>query len=155
MKNKELFDRTVAVLVQAYRNDVLDYTEPCGCAVGNICAAAAGYTVVTSSVTMEGGLAWKDTKGNHHFPNWPEVFMNGQFRDQKDYHGLAEIAKTGYTPEQLIQVERAFLQGWDLDIESGHDTQQFNGLLSVYDCLCEIHEVDKNEVTAGEEVFTR
>lgn len=150
MKNKELFDRTVAVLVQAYRNDVLDYTDTCGCAVGNICAAANGYKVIKAE---SDSLWWQDASGKTTRDRWSDVFCAGMFFRLDKGEGMEQIQKTGYTVAELYDIEQAFGKG--ICGQFSHDQKQFNGLLSVYDCLCEIHGVDKNEVTAGEAVFTR
>lgn len=39
MKNKELYQKSVDILLDAYNNRELAHGEPCGCAVGNLVRA--------------------------------------------------------------------------------------------------------------------
>lgn len=179
MKNKELFEKTIDILVKAFQQDTLNYWSPCGCAVGNLCAAASGYTVIKPYKYSEGSifkelsyiLAWKGLSDQAIFrPNWTQVFSDGCVYNDNSSHkaeGEKELLATGYTIDELIKIEAAFKRGWQYDLrgeavfdysinsEEVTTEKQFQGLLSVYDTLCEIHEVDKTEVEKGELVFVR
>lgn len=164
MKNKELFNRTVDILVKAYQNDVLHYAYPCGCAVGSICAAAKGYK--TKWVTEENDrltIRWIDSEGQEHLANWTDIFINGEpsvFTSNLE-KAMNEINSTGYTWQELMAIEKSFGIGWGINYSTGmcedilEEDKQLKGLLAVYDVLCEIHEVNKEEVTKGELVFVR
>ncbi len=148
MTNKELFKKTVNILVDAYRNDTLRHSSCCACAVGNIVASACSYTYKNVG---EYGLMYAD-----NYASWMHVFVTirgeVQYIDPNSYEGEAkkQIDSTGYPWEDLAKIEYAFEmapQG------QSDDDWMLNGLLAVYDVLCEIHEVEANEVPIGREVF--
>ena len=147
MKNKELFEKTVGILVNAYQNDTLRHSMCSACAVGNIVAANLKYTINTTWC-----FSWVEKP-----VNWWRVFMTSDGRQQIttiDYKGKAkeEIDSTGYTWKELAKIEYAFETA---SKGSNDDEWMFNGLLAVYDVLCEIHEVSKGEVKSGELVFVK
>lgn len=55
MKNKELFDKTIGILVNAYLNDTLENANCHACAVGNLVATNCGYEMIQS----ENGCMWQ------------------------------------------------------------------------------------------------
>src|SRR5690606_3039681 len=92
---------------------------------------------------------------------WPSVFMTGRnssyqrvYLEAKLYNETAklQIESTGYTWQELAKVEYAFENSSN---GSNDDEWMFNGLLAVYDVLCEIHEISKDEVKSGELVFVK
>src|SRR5688500_1047662 len=106
MKNKELYERTVSILVQAYFNDTLRHDDCTACAVGNI--------VLASGVPKCNG---EDVSENDYYNNgaWKMVFYTSG-RDQyaypetlKEYPIIKKIISiTGYTWKQLAKIEFAF-----------------------------------------------
>lgn len=143
MKNKELFDRTIGILVKAYQNGTL-VNSICGCAVGNIIASNMGVLV-----TVNGRLA----KWSKWHPEWNTVFstmINGkQYINPDNYEGFAkeQIDSTGYIWQDLAKIENSF--------ESARlsDDSMFNGLMSVVDTLMLIHEANETEIKQAKELF--
>ena len=152
MKKKELFEKTVGILVNAYRNDTLEHRNCLACAVGNIIAANCGINDIISSAEWEektGGFGSLDWTG------WTKVFMTvgtKQSINMSAYKGVAkfQIDSTGYSWQDLAKIEYAFET---TPRGNNDDDWMLNGLLAVYDVLCDIHEVNPTEVKAGEEVF--
>lgn len=161
MKNQELFDKTVGILVKAYFEGFLDYGEPCGCAVGNLVAANMGLKVIQG----EAGLVWNKGGSENQFPKWGEVIAYGDGRNgvvKNRYFGDSknEIDSTGYDIYNLADIEKAFFRGtrdYAHNMEYGHmnkSEENFIGLMAVIDCLMEIHEATSDEVKAAKELFT-
>ena len=152
MKNKELFDRTVAVLVRAYKNDTLKHGSCHACAVGNIVAAGCGINDVFSD------NEWREKALVEPQVGWVDVFCAcgvEQITTPENYKGAAkfQIDSTGYTWQELAKIEHAFETAPKGNSE---DEWMLNGLLAVYDVLCEIHEVaDKSEVEDAKLVFVK
>lgn len=149
MKNKELFEKTVGILVNAYRNNTLRHGDCQACAVGNIIAANCGIDGTMSRTE------WKEKTGEVALLGWGSVFMTGecyQRINESKYKGAAkfQIDSTGYTWKELAKIEYAFETA---PKGNNDDDWMLNGLLSVYNVLCDIHEVDPTEVEEGEEVF--
>lgn len=146
MKNQKLFEKTVGILVNAYRNDTLEHGYCHACAVGNIIAANCG---------IEDDLDWLEKTGDYPITGWGLVFTTGagyQRINESEYKGAAkfQIDSTGYSWQELAKIEYAFETA---PKGNNDDDWMLNGLLAVYDVLCDIHEVDRSEVKAGEEVF--
>lgn len=146
MKNKELFEKTVNILVNAYQKNTLQHGQCSACAVGNIVAHNMGY------VFYEIFPVW--VKGS---PYWADVFitaLGGQTIYPEKYidESKKQIDSTGYTWQELAKIEYAFEMS---SKGNNNDDWMFNGLLAVYDVLCKIHEVSKDEVTKGELVFIK
>lgn len=159
MKNKELFDKTVNILLEAYRNDTLQHSNCYACAVGNLVAANNGIEInhkVHEDCSRT--LSWNDRGSMYEstevtYNNW-FVLWSPHARPTEELERLAieEVLSTGYTLEECKKIEYAFENVSD---DGGDDQYMLNGLLAVYDTLCDIHEVDRKEVEAGELVFTK
>ena len=152
MKNKELFDRTVAVLVKAYQNDTLIHGSCCACAVGNLVAASCGIDDIFDVDE------WNKKALGEGFVGWHFVFITNSNGEQlivpENYRGPAkfQIDATGYTWQELAKIEYAFETAPKGDND---DDWMLNGLLAVYDVLCEIHEVADGEVQDAQSVFVK
>lgn len=157
MKNQELFENTVGILVKAYQNDTLRHGNCVACAVGNIVAANLGIC------DIQNPFEWREKA--QEVPDivsgWSSVFMTGiQSKKQTvrpeildfDKTAKLQIDSTGYTWQELAKVEYAFETA---SKGNNDDEWMFNGLLAVYDVLCEIHEVNKDEVKSGELIFVK
>lgn len=151
MKNKELFKKTVGILVNAYRNDTLKHGDCQACAVGNIIAVNCGINDTMSCAE------WEEKTGEFGRLGWTKVFMtityaSLQVINEHEYTGAAkfQIDSTGYSWQELAKIEHAFETA---PKGNNDDEWMLNGLLAVYDVLCDIHEVDRSEVKTGEEVF--
>lgn len=156
MKKQKLFEKTVGILVHAFRNDKLQHGNCRACAVGNIVAANMGIDNQDDRSWTAVGTKPPGVLFGILPVGWAELFItvNGKQsrRDSTEasFEAIHQVAVTGYTVDELAKVEFAFEtapKGMD------DDEWMLNGLLAVYDVLCEIHEVDTNTVPTGKEVF--
>lgn len=130
MRNKEQFQKSISILINAYMNDTIDFDTTQGCYVGNL---VAGWLNI--AVKRVGSLiTWKNSNSA-----WFDVCHFGVV-DYDNYIGESkrQIDATGYTPEQLCKIESA---GMNARYSRNHDEYIFNGLMAVVDMLCDIHEV--------------
>lgn len=147
MKTKAQFSKTVDILVKAYLNDTLQHADCSKCAVGNIVNAC--FPVVS-------GLQPSFNK----YSGWASVFVtdrgdNGKrYLNPQNYTGLAkiEIDSTGYSWEQLSDVEHAFEMA---DKGNSYDEYMFNGLMAVVDVLADIHQIDLKAKEEAKLLFVR
>lgn len=142
MKNKELYQRTVDILVAAYFNDTLAHNDCAACAVGNIVAANLGVCVVEG---RDGYWKWKGKKiyRNGYSTNWFPAVVNNQTPSNRQ---KKEIAVTGYSIHDLTKIESAF-EG--ARTGKSDDEYMFNGLMAVIEVLDQIHENTDTEVTTN------
>lgn len=150
MKNKELFDKTVGILVKAYQDDTLQYTDCSSCAVGNIVAGNNGITLTNKDgyiVALNGkSYLWGD--GFRAFG----LGKSGISKHVDDYV-TEQIKSTGYDIYQIADIEEAFSDGTcGLD---GHGDDNFNGLMSVVDALMIIHEADTSDADYAKSLFVK
>jgi hypothetical protein len=125
---KPTFEKTVDILVKAYLNDTLVATDCKRCAVGNIIS--------------QGNPKYDFYR---HGESWFRALgLNGAFRHYT-WFNHPDIINTGYTAEDLIRIESAFL---DRDGLLPYDADDFDRLMNVVEVLAEIHGVSleqKNE----------
>ena len=142
MKNKELFTKTVNILVDAYFKNTLQHGNCAACAVGNIIACNMGIKFRISTV-CDGFYTWDGLK-----VSWNKVFVT-----PFNYEGEAkeQIDSTGYTWQELAKVEFAFETAY---VGKSEDDYMFNGLMAVVDVLIEIHEGNETEKVTAKELFT-
>jgi hypothetical protein len=147
MKNKELFDKTVKILVNAYLNNSLEPGNCHACAVGNIIAANMG-------IKYNKDLQWIGRQ-----VAWSRVFVTFSFRIAQvkrpwAYTGeaLEQINSTGYSWEDLARLEYAFERA---PRSKAREEQMFNGLMAVAEVLGEIHEMDEKTKEVTKELFAR
>lgn len=147
MKNKELFDSTVKILVNAYLNGTLVPGNCHACAVGNIIAARL------------------DIKYNRHLKwigrpvAWPQVFVTlgcqiAQVKRPWAFTGEAkeQIEATGYSWPELARLEYAFERArWGKTREE----RMFNGLMAVIEVLSQLHEMDESTQVAAKGLFVK
>lgn len=150
MKNKELFDRTIGILVNAYFKGTLEHYNCCACAVGNLVAANCGYTYNESMKYNEAPAVNKDY-------GWAALFATTD-RIQKykpENIGMPatkyQIDSTGYSHKELMKIEFSF----EYDFFHGFtEAELFKGLMNVVDTLMQIHEASTEEITAAKQLFT-
>lgn len=147
MKNKELFENTVAILAKAYLTNELESTDCARCAVGNLVMSGMEYKYI-------GLNQWKTKEGLIQNPKWnySRSLMSGTF-NKGFYYGISkkEIDSTGYTPEQLIMIEHVFMKYKWLGESNDYN---YNGLMGVVDYLMTIHEANEQEITEAKQLFT-
>lgn len=147
MKNQELFDKTVKILVNAYLDNSLVQGNCHACAVGNLIAA-------NMHLKYDKNLKWIGRQ-----VTWPQVFVTvsfeiAQVRRPWNNTGPAkeEINATGYTWQELAQIEYAFERArWS----KNQDERMFNGLMAVIEILSKIHEMDETTQNATKELFKK
>lgn len=140
MKNKDLYKRTVDILVQAYFNDTLIHGNCCACAVGNLIAANNGFTFIKKYF-----FEWRETN-----PEWPSIHLFRECKqiadpinyDQKK--GMEQLLSTGYTIIETAAIEYSFEKATG----NTKDERMFNGLMAVIEVLDKIHENTDTEITA-------
>lgn len=151
------FENTVDILVKAYLNGTLLHSNCHACAVGNIVADCMGERVDKNRMMWE-----KNT------PMWDDVFcvdyidyktgIRSQSLYPQNYHGSSKIQidSTGYTWQQLSQIEKAFETApCQRNAKSYDEEWMFNGLMAVVDVLAEIHNVDLSTRESAKAMFVK
>ncbi len=151
MKDKELYDKTISILVKAYLNDTLEHTNCYACAVGNIIASNMGFKVIKDRVKLNMGYG-REAIWDNDFPfkKLAVRFLRGGCI-VKDVEGIninhpdvaIQIASTGYTALELALIESAFEE---MSTIASPKKFMYQGLIRVVEVLGQIHEVEK-EVT--------
>lgn len=141
MKNKELFDKTIAILVKAYFEGQLIKGDYCACAVGNLIVANCGYKIIDNPNADEDGikLAWDKAVAE----SWFEQLI---WTDESPSISITvknQVKKTGYKVHEIIGIENAF--------ESGKDN--YEGLMLICEYLMEIHECSIEETQSAKLMF--
>lgn len=156
MKNKELFDKSVAILVNSYHRGTLEHRNGCGCGVGNLIAGHLGINIEFEAFSPEPVIIWRDPKGRFGFniPHWLSVHSYGHMKERErgdlnGYNlGLKQIAGTGYTPQETCALEGAFESCYPYDKDGYH------GLMNMVDTLTKIHETPSYEGDKGKYQLT-
>lgn len=147
MKNQELFNRSISILVKAYLDGTLTKGNCAACAVGNLVAGNMGIKVTTKASTLP--LAYWD--GGKKTPYWNFVFMTSAGEQTicaemlKDRDIKSQIDATGYPWEDLARIEYAF------ETAPGG---MFGGLMAAVEILCEIHEASETTKQETKALFT-
>lgn len=141
---KASFENSVDVLVKAYLNDTLEPMSCCACAVGNLVAAANGFTFKGRHRGCSGNLIW-DGYQTKQWPTWQQAVRPYCYSDHQENEGKKQIETTGYTIDQLSRIEDVFMFYDD----------NFNGLMAVVDVLAEIHNVDLSVKEAAKLQFVK
>lgn len=137
MKRPELYHKTVGILVDAYFNDTLVHGDYCGCAVGNMIAANLGIKLIR----RRDGVEWGANTMKHFGSEWYDLKYGTKLVGDK---GEIQIKSTGYTYQQILDIEKAFELAEDGNTEEEYI---FNGLMAVIDVLDQIHENTDTNVT--------
>jgi len=147
MKNKEQFDKTIKILVNAYLNNTLVHNNCCACAVGNIIAA-------NLKIKYDQDLKWIGRQ-----LAWSTVFVTKRSKIEQTqcpwaYNGNAkeQIDATGYSWQKLALLEAAFERA---PLGKTSEERMFNGLMAVVDTLCQIHEMAEEVKQATKELFVK
>ena len=147
MKHKELFDKTIKILVNAYLNNTLVHNNCCACAVGNIIAASL-------EIKYDQDLKWIGQQ-----LAWSTVFVTKRSKPEQTqcpwaYNGKAkeQIDATGYSWQELALLEAAFERA---PLGKNSEERMFNGLMAVVDALCQIHEMAEDVKQATKELFVK
>ena len=143
MKNQELFNRTHAILTEAYLNDTLQHGNYCGCAVGNLVAADQNCRPYKTPF----GVKWEEGSGSAWFA---VVVSRVPHTKELERLGYEQVASTGYSVEELQLIEEAFEDGAH-EAMAHLKEPQFAGLCAVFETLSHIHEMhvdDRSELNS-------
>lgn len=162
MKNKELFEKTISILVEAYLNGTLVKGNCQACAVGNIVAGNNDWNYITEDLVEEDFHwdcvphidmimgDWDIEEIKYSYAQWYNVFgtfSQKPFTKPENYIGGAkeQIDSTGYTWQELAEIEKAFEQSVDM----------YSGLMNVVEVLGEIHQVDEKIIEENKLMFVK
>lgn len=165
MKNKQLYDKTVSILEQAYLKNELVHGDCMACAVGNLVKHSGLDCYKTKEelqVAIDKGAIYVKDLDKPFLPMWKQVFYTTgnalweaifgekspkhQKTNPDNYRGVIKqlIDATGYTWQELAKIEFAFETANEGNSE---DEYMFNGLSSVIDTLDKIHENTDEVIT--------
>lgn len=127
METTKRFDEAAEKLYKAFNNDDLIYGDCSKCAVGNIVGGHQWAFVISC--------------GNAPEDNLNDIIIQESLcLDKKRFNeGLEVIKKTGYTPEDLFQVEIIFS---DFDLLQNNKQEQFKGLMAVLEYLASLDNIE-------------
>lgn len=158
MNRPILYKETVDILYQAYFNDTLHHQYCTSCAIGNIVAARMDCIIVGRG---ENAL-WRHLGGRIIGPAWGSfVYTSGKneqtirLKALDDQEVREQIQATGYEPHEVAQIEFAFETAYYKGFQQYSDEVMFNGLCRVLECLAEIHEVSKEDLTVSKQPFQK
>lgn len=184
MKNKEQFENSVSVLVNAFFTSTLAKGTCSACAVGNLVADGMnGKIIKMSRRDFETGLNRlsyscldKDNIKNDGFMDfnksqnnyaWKDLFFTAggnqtvKFDHVKDEEVVKNVNATNYSFWELMRIELAFETNTHIHIkyyskssEKHIINDQFKGLMAVLDILFDIHEVEQDQKEEYEKMFS-
>jgi len=117
MKTTERFENAVMKLYNAFHSNKLNANHCQMCAVGNIC----------------------DNKSEWEYAG---DFYTGYYKIasiEDEIYGEELISKTGYSPNELVEVERLFMKA--CEYKEGSKDQQFKGLCAVVEYLAKLDNI--------------
>ena len=130
---KEIYDKSVDVLLDAYNENKLFHVFCSACAVGNLVAAANNYIPAQSDEFSCGTR-----------PHWADVFSTGgtlgQLFRPEQYKGIAkkQIDSTGISLNELMEIEESF-ESCDYDTNN-EKRGQYQGLVAVLNVMKDMVE---------------
>jgi hypothetical protein len=146
MKNKELFDKTISILVKAYMNDTLKHGECAYCVVGNL-IHAGGYNFDYDP------FGENDTQWLRYLENTFKKTGNGwKHSNLNPIIAIEQLSYVGYSHKDLFRIEKAFER---CGISKDEDQHMLNGLMAVVNLLQEIHEVEEEEIKTAKLLFVK
>lgn len=140
MKNKELYNKTIGILVDAYFKGTLQHENACACAVGNLISANQGIKIARGDSSDR--IYWPE-----HSALWYGYAMISRMPDEQDILAFEQIRSTGYTFDEIIRIEHAF-ESVNETHYTDEDERQFRSLMKVVDVLDQIHENTDGNLTA-------
>ena len=148
MENKELFERSFNVLLNAYKTDTLIYSSQCACAVGNLVAAANNYKIV-QNINSFYGYHWESEDNNDLLPQWGEcmnMFGTNSFNKER-YRGRckSEVESTGYNVQTIIEIENIFCLTAFSKIYKSEKRKKYECLFTIIKYLLNVHKASKKE----------
>lgn len=155
MKKKELFDRTISILVKAYMDGTLLHGNCYACAVGNLVAGHMGYGYVHNEIINEPVWNCEPNKKYNPRGTWFGLLNEAKHMSEKEIERANEqIAITGYTLKGISYIEHCFENPDEIDYLSS-DNDGYFGLMSVCDALMQIHQCNETEITEAKQLFVK
>jgi hypothetical protein len=157
--SKERFDKTVDVLVKAYLNGTIQPGNPCGCAIGNMIAAACGYKFERKSRGCGDLTDWWEWEND--ISEGFDWYLNLRPEKRKSHHiagdvikGSHELSLIGYSLAEIDAIEKSF-ESAARPVFEDEDAAGFAGLLSVVDTLAEIDGISLEETETARKLFVK
>lgn len=122
MKLPIRLENAITKLYTAFHNGTLNAIDCEMCAVGNIC----------------GGGNW-DTNPLFARMTVFNTYVREIISEEEIAEGIKEIQSTGYSAEELVNVELLFLNACEKN--KGTKAQQFKGLCDVVEYLCKLDNI--------------
>jgi hypothetical protein len=156
------FNHTVNILVKAFFAGELENNVCAACAVGNMIAAAM-YTRPAKTAKLD---MYKHIRLDPENPSYCDVWENGRRADwvsaMRSGKPNVQTRMTGYTPGELMRIERAF-EGFGVLSNSEYKRwiklpktdKQFEALMRVVDVLADIHNVDLTSKEVAKQLFVK
>lgn len=167
-KRRKLYEKSVAILCNSYSNRTLEFGSILGSPIANLIAANLNYSVRQNRIKipdhigkkLEGDrfveMAVNSIIENEYKFEWMvndlviescfDKFFSGNAQKRREYfdRALIEIDATGYSIDDLIQVDCAFqdVNKWG---KLEDEVTLIAGLIAAINALREIHEVPKKE----------
>lgn len=121
MKLPIRLENAITKLYTAFHDNKLNAMQCNACAVGNICDNNHEWDYIPYFATTT------------YFKSNPES-LNSEIK-----HGIKVISKTGYSVNELVEVESIFIKACEYNI--GTKEQHFSGLCAVVEYLCELDNI--------------
>lgn len=163
MRNElQKFHETVGILVAAYMNETLVHGHPCGCAVGNLIATKLNVCVILSGDRyLSDNRRVPEWDGSESGFSWFKVLYPERVKDGDASEGIEHIRETGYSIEQILDMEKAFESVVECFGPNGRGTNYskdkdgYLGLMAVVDVLADIHGIDLSIKEEAKLLFIR
>lgn len=158
MKKKELFDKTVAILMKAYFENTLEHTNCYACAVQNLVVANMGMSIVPKPKSHP--LVDCDTvnfviKGISYEKTLVSSLGEISLKEAAlTKFQIKQMISTGYNYDELTEIERAF-EGVHKRDYTTEDAYMYAGLMAVIDYLMVLHKATTEEITAAKQLFVK
>lgn len=159
------FHTTIDILVKAYLNNDLEHGKCTKCAVGNIVGGGEWARLfLTVSQASDGAIYQQEqlvAEENQYIGKGFFGLVSCSIVDAPNHvlteieHAKKLIETSGYTMEELMQVEFAFESVLLGRTTKPTDEDMFNGLMAVVDVLAEIHGIDLKSKEEAKALFVR
>lgn len=154
MKNQELFDKTVGILVKAFINGTLEAANCSACAVGNIVADSLDLQLVRNKYDRLQAKGYQNGNPERDTGFWYRFIWEGEVSDEHNSGFVFQCEKTGYTAKQLAKIEQSFMNGVQFCVDTKIEDENYTGLMRVIDALMLIHEATPEQATEAKKLFT-
>lgn len=128
MEREELYNKTIDILVKAYKEGSLVHGDACACAVGNL--------VLANCKSLE----FYPLSTKQYRPVWTNnILIKGY-----SVTGLEQIHSTGYSLEEIRFIEESF-EECIRSTRSDYDKLDLTGQQGAFDVIDTLDKIHKNE----------